>query len=188
MENISVSIRSISKYVYGWHKHSKRARLALHECMGRKIVRPDGFCFKSVAEITMVTAGHTSWFIYVRFATLTLNTFEKKKTKNKGNSAHSLLSHSFSLSISLSHTLSSASGCARLCYSYSILNVVYFLVLYFTLECCVAMWLRYLAGFQLSCLCCLYSPQQCYSHTKKLNIGIIFVGGKYRRSSRLDTP
>lgn len=57
-------------------------RVYVRVCELSKSALPDGFCFKRVAEITMATAGHTSWFIYVAFATHILPLIRQR---TKGN-------------------------------------------------------------------------------------------------------
>lgn len=75
----------------------------VHKCESSKSALPDGFCFKRVAGITMVTAGHTSWFIYVAFATHTSTTHS---TRTKGNALSQTLDihHTHNHTVYQNHT------------------------------------------------------------------------------------
>lgn len=85
--------------------HSARSVrcVRVHKCESSKSALPDGFCFKRVAGITMVTAGHTSWFIYVAFATHTSTTHS---TRTKGNALSQTLDihHTHTHTVYQNHT------------------------------------------------------------------------------------
>lgn len=118
--------------------------------------------FQRVAAITMVTAGHTSWFIYAAFATHTL------PSKTKGYSVARSLCHSLALLFPLSqtHYIHQSRPMFGMCTMD--IRIVFH-------ECCVAMRLQHLPGLLYYLVFAafvrsLYSLCMYTSYTQKLNM------------------